>query len=189
MTGSRQKVREAASVVVILAIALFALRQSAKAPGELGAIDRGILKVISPAQSALSRIGRSIASVAGRYMELVHVHAENDLLRSENSRLRAELARASRGAAESLRYQRLLGLRDAVPAESLVARVIALDASPYFRVARIQIDRGENMVRRGLPVITTEGVVGRINRVAGDSSDILLSVDPRSAIDVLIPRT
>jgi rod shape-determining protein MreC len=32
-------------------------------------------------------------------------------------------------------------------------------------------------------------VVGRINRVSGDSSDILLSVDPRSAIDVIIPRT
>ena len=28
-------------------------------------------------------------------------------------------------------------------------------------------------------------MVGRINRVSGDSSDILLSVDPRSAIDVI----
>jgi rod shape-determining protein MreC len=88
-----------------------------------------------------------------------------------------------------VRYQRVLGLRDAVSAETLVARVIAIDASPYFRVARIQLDRGEGLVKRGMPILTPEGVVGRVNRVAGDSSDILLSVDPRSAIDVIIPRT
>jgi len=40
-----------------------------------------------------------------------------------------------------------------------------------------------------MPIITPDGVVGRINRVAGDTSDILLSVDPRSAIDVVLPRT
>ncbi|HEY5090834.1 MAG TPA: rod shape-determining protein MreC, partial [Polyangia bacterium] len=34
-----------------------------------------------------------------------------------------------------------------------------------------------------------EGVAGRINRVSGKSSDIMLLVDPRSAIDVVIPRT
>jgi rod shape-determining protein MreC len=38
-------------------------------------------------------------------------------------------------------------------------------------------------------VLTSEGVVGRVNRVAGRTSDIMLLVDPRSAIDVVIPRT
>jgi len=88
-----------------------------------------------------------------------------------------------------VRFQHLLGLRNAVAAETLVARVIAIDVSPYFRVARIQLDRGETMVQRGMPVITPEGVVGRINRTSGETSDIMLSVDPRSAIDVVLPRT
>ena len=92
-------------------------------------------------------------------------------------------------AEESGRYQRLLGLRDVTPAETIAARVIAVDASPYFRVARVDIDHGEGAVRHGMPVLTPDGVVGRVNRVAGKSSDILLLVDPRSAIDVVIPRT
>ena len=92
-------------------------------------------------------------------------------------------------AAESGRYQRLLGLKDTTPAETLAARVISIDASPYFRVARVEIDRGEGLVRRGMPVLTPDGVVGRINRVAGQTSDILLAVDPRSSIDVFMPRT
>jgi rod shape-determining protein MreC len=67
--------------------------------------------------------------------------------------------------------------------------VIAIDVSPYFRVARVVLDRGDDLVQRGMPVITPEGVVGRINRSSGKTSDIMLSVDPRSAIDVVLPRT
>jgi rod shape-determining protein MreC len=189
VTSLRQKLREAAIVALTVLVALFVLRQSARAPGDLSTLDRGIIAAITPVQAALSSIARGIGGFAGRYMDLLHVRAENDALHSENSRLRAELFEAKRGAAESVRYQRLLGLRDTISAETLVARVVAIDASPYFRVARVQIDRGEGQVRRGMPVLTPEGVVGRINRVAGDSSDILLSVDPHSAIDVIIPRT
>jgi len=127
--------------------------------------------------------------VAGRYVELTHVRGENERLRSDNEHLRAELLELRRVAAESGRYQRLLGLKDMTPAETLAARVISIDASPYFRVARVDLDRGEGLVRRGMPVITPDGVVGRINRVSGSTSDILLAVDARSAIDIVIPRT
>ncbi|HEX7599510.1 MAG TPA: rod shape-determining protein MreC, partial [Polyangia bacterium] len=155
----------------------------------LSPVDRGILAMVTPLQSRMARLARSIGHAAGQYVDLVDVRGKNEALQNENGRLRAELMEAKRGAAESVRYQKLLGLRDAVTAETLVARVIAIDVSPYFRVARIQLDRGEGLVSRGMPVITPDGVVGRINRVAGDASDILLSVDPRSAIDVVLPRT
>jgi rod shape-determining protein MreC len=189
VTGSRQKLREAGVVAMTFAVALFVLRSSAKAPGEISTLDRGILAIIAPLQAALSSVARSIGGVAGRYVDLVHVRAESETLRAENNRLRAELLESKRVATESVRYQRLLGLRDAVTAETLVARVVAVDASPYFRMARVQLDRGEGLLRRGMPVITPDGVVGRINRVAGTTSDIMLSVDPRSAIDVVLPRT
>jgi rod shape-determining protein MreC len=182
-------VREAVVVAATLLAAIIALRMSAKHPGELSALDRGILYLVSPAQAAMSSIARAITGVAGRYVELTHVRAENDSLVRDNKRLRAELTEMRRRAEESGRYQRLLGLRDVTPAETIAARVIAVDASPYFRVARVELDRGEGMVRRGMPVLTPEGVVGRINKTSGKTSDVLLLVDPRSAIDVVIPRT
>ncbi len=188
-TGHRQKVREVVIIATAFILALFLLRTSARSPEYLSPLDRGILTVVSPIQSAFATLARSIGHVAGRYVDLVHVRAENESLRNENGRLRAELLEAKRGAAESVRFQRLLGLRNAVTAETLVARVIAIDVSPYFRVARVRLDRGENLVQRGMPVITPEGVVGRINRTSGETSDILLSVDPRSAIDIVLPRT
>jgi len=176
-------------VAATLVLGVVAMRMSAKAPGDLSTLDRGILHIVSPAQSAMSTVARGIIGVAGHYLDLMHVRAENETLTRENARLRAELGDVRRVAAESGRYQRLLGLRDLTPAETVAARVISIDASPYFRVARIEIDRGEGVVRRGMPVLTPDGVVGRINRVSGSTSDIMLLVDPRSAIDVFIPRT
>ena len=189
MLTAGKRLREGAMVGVTLVLALVALRISAKNPGELSTLDRGILVVVAPAQAALSTVARAIGGVLGRYAELTHVRTENDRLRSENTRLRAELMQTKRVAAESGRYQQLLGLKDTTPAETLAARVISIDASPYFRVARVEIDRGEGLVRRGMPVLTPDGVVGRINRVAGQTSDILLAVDARSSIDVFLPRT
>jgi len=188
-TGHRQKVREVVIVTTAFVVSLFLLRQSARSPEYLSPLDRGILTMVSPVQSAFATLARSIGHAAGRYVDLVHVRAEVESLRNENGRLRAELLEAKRGASESVRFQRLLGLRNAVTAETLVARVIAIDVSPYFRVARVRLDRGENLVQRGMPVITPEGVVGRINRTSGETTDIMLSVDPRSAIDVVLPRT
>lgn len=188
-TGHRQKIREVVIITTAFVLSLFLLRQSARSPEYLSPLDRGILTLVSPIQSAFATLARSLGHAAGRYVDLVHVRAENENLRDQNGRLRAELLEAKRAASESVRYQRLLGLRNAVTAETLVARVIAIDVSPYFRVARIQLDRGEGLVQRGMPVITPEGVVGRINRSSGDTSDIMLSVDPRSAIDVVLPRT
>jgi rod shape-determining protein MreC len=188
-TGHRQKVREVVIVTTCFVLSLFLLRQSVRSPEYLSPLDRGVLTLVTPIQSAFATLARSIGHVAGRYVDLVHVRAQNEKLRNENEHLRAELLEARRGAAESVRFQHLLGLRNAVAAETLVARVIAIDVSPYFRVARIQLDRGENLVQRGMPIITPEGVVGRINRVSGETSDIMLSVDPRSAIDIVLPRT
>ena len=189
MTGSGKRVREGTVVAGTLLFAIIALRMSAKNPGELSALDRGVLRVVSPAQSAVSYVARGVAGVAGRFVELAHARAENHELAKENARLRAELAEARRLADESGRYQRLLGLRDQTPAETIAARIISIDASPYFRGARGALQRGDGVVKRGMPVLTPEGVVGRIGHVAGHSSDIMLLVDPRSAIDVVVPRT
>jgi rod shape-determining protein MreC len=176
-------------VAGVLLLAVITLRMSARNPGELSALDRGILRLVSPAQSAMSFVARGIAGVAGRYVELTHVRSENEQLQRENARLRTELLEMRRLAQESGRYQRLLGLRDLTPAETIAARVISIDASPYFRIARVEIDRGEGVVKRGMPVLTPEGVVGRVGRVAARTADITLLVDPRSAIDVFVPRT
>src|SRR5947208_2774591 len=96
-----KRLREAAVVAATLLAAVIALRMSARNPGELSALDRGILRLVSPAQAALSLVARGITGVAGRYVELTHVRGENETLVRENRTLRAELTEMRRLAEES----------------------------------------------------------------------------------------
>jgi rod shape-determining protein MreC len=184
-----RRLREALTVLAVLILALLMLRQSARHPGDLGPIDRTLVRLLTPLQAALSGLARAGLAFAGRTFDLAQARKENEGLRQENQRLQARLLEARRAADETVRLQKLIGLREATPEATLAGRVIALDASPHFRVARITIDRGAGLVRRGMPVITPTGVVGRIEAVTPSSASVQLAVDPQSTIDVVLPRT
>ena len=189
MVGARRRLREATTVFAVLAAATLMLRGSARNPGAMGPIDRAVLATFTPVQRALVGSSRAVVGFAQNTFSLARSRAETETLRLQNLELRGQLLQARRAADEAGRLQRLIGLRDGTTEATLAGRVIAIDASPRFRMARIAIDRGTGLVRRGMPVITPAGVVGRIDAVSPGSSSVQLAVDPQSAIDVVIPRT
>src|SRR5262249_41770301 len=79
--------------------------------------------------------------------------------------------------------------RAQVPAETVSARVVGVDTSPLYRVVRVRLDRAKGEVKPNMVVVVPEGVVGRVGRVFDGYCDVLLAVDPDSAIDVQVPRT
>jgi rod shape-determining protein MreC len=83
-----------------------------------------------------------------------------------------------------------LQLREEFRGTLLSAQVIGKENSPYFRVIRLRLDRGErDHVRLGMPVLTADGLVGQVRRTFGRHSDVLLVADKTSAIDVVVQRT
>ena len=124
-----------------------------------------------------------------RYVALRNVEVENALLRNQLSELtlRLQQERSLTSRTESL--QRLLDLRKSVPLRTESARVIAVDATPYFRI--LTIDRGSNHgVRSNLAVVAPEGVVGRvIEPVSRRTSKVQLLVDRDAAAGARIERT
>jgi rod shape-determining protein MreC len=176
-------------VVGLLGLALGLVRHSARNPGHLGPIDRGLLHVIGPLQGLLARGAQGVGQLFVRYLALVQVEGHNRALRQENLSLRTQLTEARRIGAEAERLRRLLDLRQSLSPATVAGRVVAIDASPHFRVARVRIALGDVPVSRGMPVIAHDGVVGRIDRVAGATADVQLAVDPASAIHVLLPRS
>jgi rod shape-determining protein MreC len=104
---------------------------------------------------------------------------------AENRRLRAELASREELQRENERLRRLLGYVEAQPRRTLAARVIAEDASSWFRT--VEIDRGyEDGVIDGLPVVDAAGLVGRVVRSGPRSARVLLITDASSAVAVLV---
>jgi rod shape-determining protein MreC len=153
-------------------------------------IDRALLQASTPVQYAASQAAQAVSTVIEDYTFLIDVRKENDQLKAEVSRLRRRNHELEPYAAEILRLRKLIDLRDRTGGDVLSAWVIGREVSPFFRVMRIRLDRGEqDRVQPGLPVISPDGLVGQIRRSWGKYSDVLLTVDKTSAVDVVVDRT
>ena len=120
------------------------------------------------------------------YIDLIHTKRENEELRLENARLREENIGLQGILQQNARLLKLVGFKQERPIYDLEpARVIAADISPYFRVLRIRIEAQSDAIRPEMPVVSSEGLVGRIERVNGRYCDVMLTIDPRSKVDVL----
>ncbi|MDW8281332.1 MAG: rod shape-determining protein MreC [Myxococcales bacterium] len=188
MTLSR-RAREMILVAGLIVLPGLVLRASVRAPDRLSPLDRALLRLTAPLQTGLMWLLDGTRELFSRYVALVNTERDNARLRRENQELRAQLLSLSLLKSRGERLERLLELRNELVAETAAARVVGVETSPQFRVVRVRLDRGGSEVRPGMPVLAPAGVVGRIARTVGPYSDVLLLVDPRSSIDVLLPRT
>lgn len=186
-----RRAREIVVIASLLALPLLFLRANLKSPSELNVFDRFLVRVSAPLQSVFGAIARSVGGAFGRYVHLVGVEAQREKLAQDNARLKAELEEAQHAAQRTTQLEKLLGLKTHSKVPSVAARVVAAESSPFFRVVRIRLELGRDDadVKPGMPVVAADGVVGRVQRVAGSFADVLLAVDPKCAIDVVDPRT
>lgn len=187
--SSFRRYRDVAIVVLLLAVPFFFLRASIRRPEEMSVVDRTIMRVAAPLEYVSAALARGVSSVVGDYVYLVDVKADNNKLAYENARLRAEVRRMAAAEAENRRLKKLLGLRDTIPDETVSAVVVAKDTTEYFRVAHVILDNPGVGVRTGMPVVSHDGAVGTVLRVAGDKVDVELTVDSGFGVDVVVERT
>jgi rod shape-determining protein MreC len=185
-----KRLRDAAFAVVLLVIPFFVLSANLRDPTEVTLFDSWLLQLSAPFQSAATWAARRTSDFVEEYVYLVEVEDENEALRAANARLEIANARLEGEGLENRRLRSLLGLRERIAGEVIAAEVIARDVSPFFRVTRIEIDRGErDRVRSGMPVISGEGLVGEVRRTFGRYADVRLIVDRAESVDVVIQRT
>ena len=189
MTPLKRRVLDYSLAGILLLIPVLVLHSNLKNPNNINGFDRAILRVSSPLQAMASWIVGGFGGTFSRYVWLVDVEDENRELRAEVDRLRKENAVLKRQVGDTKLLEDMIGLRERTPADTVGGRVIAASVSPYFRVVRITVDRGEDEVGVDMPVITPEGLVGRINNVYGPYSDVLLISDGSSKVDVTVERT
>lgn len=184
--------RRARRLLIAAALLLFlalVLRASARAPERQTPVDRVVVRVTAPLQGAVGRVLGQVSSGWSHYVALVGVKRDNERLRRENTELAARLASQSQLAARAERLERLLELRSQVLTDTATAQIIGMETSQQFRVLRLRLDRGGAEMRPGMPVLSIAGVVGRIARAVGPFADVQLATDPKSSIDVVLPRT
>ena len=186
-----RRFRDAAICVVLLALPFFFLRANLRDPSRATVVDKALLQISAPIQYVAAQLAVGVSGSVQEYVYLVDVQSDNERLRDENARLREQVFKLQASAAENRSLRRLLQLREQIKGTLLSAQVITKAApTPYFRVTRLQLDRGDrDHVRAGMPVLTADGLVGQIRRTFGRYADVLLVADKDTAIDVVVQRS
>jgi rod shape-determining protein MreC len=123
--------------------------------------------------------------------DMAALRQQNGLLESENSRLQGQVIQLQQQLKDTDVLYALLKFARSRPNDTYVAAsVIGRDPSPFLRY--VIIDKGsDDGLLRGMPVVTAQGLAGRVDAVIANAARVQLINDPGSAVNVQIstPRT
>jgi rod shape-determining protein MreC len=143
---------------------------------------------ISPFEKAFVAAQESISDIWHNYFYLRGLRTQNRKLEEQIEQLRLQQVRLAEDAGQARRLQRLLGFKEQFIARTLAAQVIGSSGSDMSRVVYIDKGAGEG-VQQDMPVITADGVVGKILRVFPTSSQVLLINDPSSGVGAILEKS
>jgi len=176
------------TLFLFLLIPVIALDTSTRAPRDYRFYDRVILTLTSPIQMAISWTIEQAVDISEGYVYLWNVRGQNTRLFEENRKLLGQIAGLKEAQNENIRLREILNFQEKMKLESVIARVIAKDVSTEFRAVRL--NRGENAgIKKGMAVITYEGVVGRVLRTTATTADVVTILDLLSAVDAVGERS
>ncbi|GFK95230.1 Cell shape-determining protein MreC [Fundidesulfovibrio magnetotacticus] len=142
--------------------------------------------VLTPGRWAWSRL----SEFWERYVYFVGIRQENETLRAELARAQDELVRTREQASLAERLTSLLLIQPPPEWNREAARVIAHRLGPNAALETFVIDKGSRGgVDVNTPVVTPEGLVGRVLRNSLSASTVIMVTDPNSKIPVVSQKS
>ncbi|MGC1372739.1 MAG: rod shape-determining protein MreC [Candidatus Sulfotelmatobacter sp.] len=143
---------------------------------------------LAPFERAVVRVQNGADGVWRNYFFLRGVRAENRQLKEQIEQMRLEEVRLGEDAAQARRLQSLLAFKEQVIAKTVAAQVIGSSASDLSK--SIYIDKGsDDGIAQDMPVITANGIVGKVLRVYPSTSLVLLINDQTSGVGALLEKS
>ncbi len=116
--------------------------------------------------------------------DVVSLQQRNAQLESEISGLQTQVIQLQQQLTDTQVLAALVDFSQSNP-ESVykAASVIGRDPSPFLHYIIINVGSNEG-VRSGMPVVTNQGLIGRVDAVIADAARVQLVTDPSSAVNV-----
>jgi len=188
VTRTQKEIRQRAPLWLIALLGVNLVLMSVTARDESGhkrLIQVWAQALASPVQNIFS--GASGASV-GLFQHLGNLNraaTENEALKQRLAEVETELREARKARDENERLQGLLQLKEQGAYQIVMARVIARDPSAWFD--SVMLNRGSSSgIEKDMPVVTHEGIVGRVIGVSPVTAQVLLVTDERSAAGAIV---
>jgi len=173
---------------IFIVLSLILLSLSIGKGQEWNPTERLVAEVAAPFQKLFMGTISITRNIWRNYFFLVQTRQENLLLKKEIELLKIENSKYQELLLANQRLQKLLNFRENTDEPVLPARVIGWDSSGLFK--SIIIDKGEkDGLRINMPVVNSEGAVGRVVSVSSNYAQVLLITDQNSAVDGLVQRS
>lgn len=181
--------RAALAILVALSLILLTAYFGESPGGVLHGIQRGAQEALAPIESGASKVFKPFRDLAGWTSDVLGAKGENERLKDELAEARRDLAASQTAQRENEQLRRLVDLprNEGFPqgTEPVTARVIA--RSPTVWYSTVQINRGSSDgIRVDQPVITGDGLVGKISAVSDGNATVTLITDASSAVSAQI---
>jgi rod shape-determining protein MreC len=173
----------ALGAVVLVAMLVMSLPASATARFKL-VISSWFLPLFGLANAAQQLPADLADSALPRRTLLQQIYS----LRQENEQLKAQQIQAVATARENDQLRALLGWEKQVPWKLKLANVVMRDPANWWRSVEIDLGSRDGL-RVNLPVLTADGLVGRISSVRLTSSQVVLIGDPNCRVSALVENT
>lgn len=182
-----RRYRELIAVTGLLCLGLGTYVAHVREPRELSSLDRLCLAASAPIARGIDFVvGSGLEVVAGFY-GLLQVRDNNERLIQENLLLKAAIAEGREARAENARLQALLPVRAPEGGSIVASRVVGVSPT-HRRSVTLAVGEGDG-VRAGQPVVTGDGVVGRVTATWPGYAEVQLLVDPGFAAAVRVQRS
>ena len=152
--------------------------------GYLTPLSRILLNPVVSAQTWIATRYQAVQSFIQAPQDTIRLRQRNTDLEAEVSRLQAQVIELQQRISETSILSALVDFARANPEYSYQgAAVIGYDTSPFLRY--VLINRGSDQgLRRGMPVVTQQGLVGRIAAVTSSAARVQLITDTTSTVNV-----
>ncbi len=170
--------------IAVLGILLLALG------GYLNPLLRVTLEPLIVSQTWLSSRYGALRDVLAAPQDMALLRMRNQELEAEVARLQTQVIDLQQQLEQTRILTALLDFARTSPENRYVAAsVIGRDPSPFLHY--VLINRGsDHGLRRGMPVVTSQGLVGRVAAVTPGAARVQLITDPSSVVNVrLEPST
>lgn len=168
MRRTHKRILAAASLAALLAAALFFPEQAHQAAG--GAFRDAVVPFISFLDDAR---GAAVSFFGGM---AALIRENNDLVR-ETGELRNELRFLRMQARENMELRGQIGFARRSRLDLIPCEAVARDLAGWWRSVRV--DKGAlHGARVNQPVVSADGLVGKITSVSGRTAEVLLVCDP-----------
>ncbi len=167
-------------VLVLIALGLIGLALG----GYLSPLSRLFVNPVISAQAWITTRYQAVQSILRASEDTTVLRQRNTELEAEVSRLQAQIIELQQQISETKILSALVDFARANPEyQYQAATVVATDPSPFLQY--VIINSGSDIgLRRGMPVVTQQGLVGRISGVTAGAARVQLITDPDSSVNI-----